>query len=128
MEAKGNKMYAIDLDPAEVAKLPEKQRLFYHADRGDGSLTRYKAKGVQRAQIKDGKLVADAARDFIRTGRALFRKPIRFRESRRVLLTPNVWMEMEKKREAVYTKRRLFTDGHTEPWEWARYCEAMEDV
>jgi len=128
MEAKGNKMYAIDLDPAEVAKLPEKDRLLYHADRGNGSLTRYKAKGVQRAQVKDGKLVADAARDFIRTGRALFRKPIRFRESRRVLLTPNLWVEMEKKREAVYTKRRLFDDGHTEPWEWARYCRAMEDV
>lgn len=126
MEAKGNKMYAVDLDPAEVAKLPEKERLRYHADRGDGSLTRYKAKGVQKSQVVNGTLVSDAARDFIRTGRAVFRKPIRFRESRRVLLTPNVWIEMEKRREAVYTKRRLLEDGRTEPWEWARYCDAME--
>lgn len=126
MEAKGNKMYAVDLAPEEVAKLPPKERIRYHADRGDGSLTRYKAKGVQKAEVKDGKLVSDAARDFIRTGRALYRKPIRFRESRRVFLTPNVWMEMEKRREAVYTKRQMLDDGRTAPWEWTQYCQAME--
>lgn len=127
MEAKGNKMYAVDMDPSDVAKLPVKEQMRFHADRGDGSLTRYKAKGVMKAEVKDGKLVSDSARDFIRTGRAVFRKPIRFRESRRVLLTPNVWVEMEKKREAVYTKRRVAEDGTTAPWEWAAYCKAMEE-
>jgi hypothetical protein len=128
MEAKGNKMYAVDLAPEEVAKLPAKEQMRFHADRGDGSLTRYKAKGVMKAEVKDGKLVSDAARDFIRTGRAVFRKPIRFRESRRVLLTPNLWVEMEKRREAVYTKRRLFADGRTEPWEWTAYCTMAENL
>lgn len=126
MEAKGNKMYAIDMDPEEVAKLPPKERLQFHNDRGDGSLTRYKAKGVQKAQVKDGQLISDSARDFIRTGRAVIRKPIRFRESRRVLLTPNVWMEMEKRREKGYTKRRLLPEGFTAPWRWSDYCEVME--
>lgn len=125
MEAKGNKMYAITIGPEEWVGLPAKERVLYHEE-SPGRFTRYKAKGVQRAEVKDGALVADAARDFIRTGRALFRKPVRFRESRRVLLQPNVWLEYEKRREATYTKRRLLDGGGTEPWEWSVYCRAME--
>ncbi len=127
MEAKGNKMYAIDMTADDVAKLPEKERIKFHEGDRPGVFTRYKAKGVQRAEIKDGVLVADAARDFIRTGRAVFRKPIRFRESRRLLMQPNVWVEMEKKREAVYTKRIIHEDGTTEPWEWMEYQREMEE-
>lgn len=71
-----------------------------------------KAKGVPRA----------VAADFVRTGRAVFRRPARFRESRRTGATANRWYEVEKRREAVYTKRRVNADGTTEPWAWPEYA------
>lgn len=76
-----------------------------------------KAKGVKQT-------VAD---DFIRTGRAVFRRPARFRESRRSFLVANVWYEVEKKLEATYTKRRILPDSsHTVPWTLKAYLEEME--
>ena len=77
--------------------------------------TKYKAKGVRR----------ESAGDFIRLGRATFRKPARFRESRKTSAIANRWYEVTKKRSAVYTKRRVHDDGRTSPWEYAAYCAAF---
>jgi len=76
----------------------------------------YKAKGVPSA----------AAKDFIRLGRALYRKPARLRESRRSFATANRWYEVTKEREAIYTKRRLLAKGRTAPWRWDLYLKHME--
>lgn len=76
----------------------------------------YKAKGVPRA----------AAKDFIRMGRATYRKPARLRESRRSFATMNRWYEVTKEREAIYTKRRRLTTGRTVPWRWDQYLAHME--
>lgn len=76
---------------------------------------KYKAKGVKQ----------DAAKDFIRTGRAIFRKPARLRESRKSFLTPNKWYLAEKHFRAEYTKRKRASAGFTHPWEYGAYRKAM---
>lgn len=77
------------------------------------------AKGVPRG----------SAMDFIRTGRAVFRRPARFRESRKSLgLKANVWYEDEKRLEKIYQKRKVTANGWTEPWDyndWLRYKERL---
>jgi hypothetical protein len=72
-----------------------------------------KAKGVPRG----------SAADFIRTGRAIFKRPVRYRESRRNYVQANTWVEYTKDRDKPYTKRRLLgtNEGWTEPWEWEAY-------
>jgi DNA polymerase type B, organellar and viral len=70
-----------------------------------------KAKGVRK----------DMAADFIRTGRAIFRKPARYREAMRNHVKANYWYETEKTFNAEYTKRIVNKDGSTEPWEYNRY-------
>lgn len=78
---------------------------------GDGSESECitaKAKGVQRG----------VALDFIRHGRAVFRRPARLRESRRNFVQPNVWYEVEKKLEAEIIARQVTRSGWTEPLEW----------
>lgn len=70
-----------------------------------------KAKGVPK----------NVAKDFIRTGRAVYRRPARFRESRRSFLTANVWYEVEKRLHKEYTKRKILKDGSTEPWDINSY-------
>lgn len=66
-----------------------------------------KAKGVKRT----------AASDFIRTGRAVFRQPARYRASLRRGLVPNKWYLTRKVLRAEYIKRRILSDGRTEPWD-----------
>jgi len=61
------------------------------------------------------------APDFIREGRAIYRKPMRLRESRRVHKTANVWYEVEKSFRAEYTKRRRHEDGSTSAWNLRDY-------
>jgi hypothetical protein len=78
----------------------------------------YRARGVPRKR-KDS--ASDPAKDFIRTGRCIFRRPARLRESRRSFLTANVWYEAEKQFRAVYTKRRILTNGDTLPLTLAKY-------
>lgn len=82
-----------------------------------------KAKGVPRDRPDDG---VTTATDFIRTGRAIFRRPARLRESRRSLAVPNVWYEVSKERDNAYTKRLRQPDGRTRPWLWDRYVAVME--
>jgi len=72
---------------------------------------RAKAKGVRR----------EVARDFLRTGQATFRKPVRFRESRRLGAQPNVWYHVTKQLRSEYTKRIIREDQSTAPWEYAAY-------
>jgi hypothetical protein len=78
----------------------------------------YRAKGVPRKR-KDSE--NDPAKDFIRTGRCIFRRPARLRESRRSFLHANVWYEAEKQFKAVYTKRKILTNGNTFPLTLAQY-------
>jgi hypothetical protein len=75
----------------------------------------YKAKGVPRKM----------AEDFFRTGKATYKKPMRFKEGRARGLQPNVWHEVEKETRKGYTKRRILTDGSTEPWEFGEYQRWM---
>jgi hypothetical protein len=70
-----------------------------------------KAKGVPPA----------VAPDFIRFGRCVYRKPARYRESRKSFATANVWYDVEKIRDETYTKRVVRADGRTEPWEFGAY-------
>jgi hypothetical protein len=105
MDVQGNKVYSVE------QTTPGRDFI----ETAPGVYRKFKAKGVKR----------EAAADFIRTGRATFRKPIRFRESRRTLGVANMWVEMEKVKQAVYTKRIVHADGTTEPWEWLEYCREI---
>jgi len=96
----GNKVYAVQGVDARGAVVDEA-----------------KAKGVPK----------DAARDFIRTGRAVYRKPARYRESRRSFAEANVWYDAEKRRDPLYTKRVILADGSTRAWEWGAYCRAVAE-
>ena len=72
----------------------------------------YRARGIPRKR-KDSS--DDPAKDFIRTGRCIFRRPARLRESRRASVEANVWYEAEKTFNASYTKRKILTNGETLP-------------
>ena len=57
------------------------------------------------------------AADFIRTGKAVYRKPCRFRESRKTFATANKWYEVEKHLNKNYTKRRIIEgEPVTQAW------------
>jgi hypothetical protein len=78
-----------------------------------------KAKGVRGA---------GPAMDFIRTGRAVYRKPARFRESRKTFAVANRWYEVEKHFNKAYTKRRVIPGNPwTQPWHVRDYLEGMEE-
>jgi hypothetical protein len=78
----------------------------------------YRARGIPRK--KEG-LKDDPAKDFIRTGRCIFRRPARLRESRRSFAMANVWYQAEKKFKTVYTKRKIFKNGETNPLTLSSY-------
>lgn len=115
MQAVGNKMYAWFRE--EHGPLSPKGTCVLCGRLPHLACEQYKAKGVPKK----------AAEDFIRHGRAVFRKPARFRESRRTGATMNRWYEVPKERHAEYTKRRLLDNGETEPWEWAIYKTLIEE-
>lgn len=75
-----------------------------------------KAKGVPRG----------SAMDFIRTGRAIYRRPARFRESLRTFARANVWYSVEKKLEKRYTKRKSLDNGMTRAWDYSEYRREMK--
>jgi hypothetical protein len=79
---------------------------------------KYKARGVPKKR-KDS--IDDPARDFIRTGRCIFRRPARLRESRRTFAVANVWYEAEKHFKAKYTKRQILKTGLTKPLTLLKY-------
>jgi len=66
-----------------------------------------KAKGVPKS----------VAGDFIRTGQAVYRKPARFRESRRTFATANKWYTVTKKLKSEYIKRKILSGGKTRAWD-----------
>jgi len=111
MEAMGNKMYAWYRSTHE--RLNSKGRCIACGRFPTDSCEVYKAKGVPKK----------VASDFIRTGRAVYRKPARFRESRRTSAVANKWYEVEKVRQAIYTKRMMLEGGGTAPWDYAEYRE-----
>lgn len=122
MEAVGNKMYAVSVSEEVLAGMKPKDRKGYIPE-GGGIATKYKAKGVKPVEVLPDGTVNHVARDFIRTGRATYRKPARFRESRKTSATANRWYEVEKRRQAIYTKRIIRQDGTTEPWDYGTYRE-----
>jgi len=68
----------------------------------------YKAKGVPR----------EAQESYYKTGRAKFRKPLKFREAQRRLdktLEPNLWIEVEKVRRSKFEKRKFLANGDSIP-------------
>jgi hypothetical protein len=73
---------------------------------------KYKARGVPRKKDGDEN---DPAKDFIRSGRCIFRRPARLRESRRTSNQANVWYHAEKHFKARYTKRIIRKNGDTFP-------------
>ena len=70
----------------------------------------YRARGIPRKK-KDSD--DDPAKDFIRTGRCIFRRPARLRESRSSFATANVWYKAEKTFKTTYTKRKILPNGET---------------
>lgn len=67
------------------------------------------------------------ARDFFQNGKATYRKPNRFRESRKRNLIPNVWSEITKENKKEYTKRKILADGNTEPWNISEYRQYLKN-
>jgi hypothetical protein len=104
VEFVGNKLYTFTADGPHGSCVQE------------GAHNHVKAKGVPG----EGSRQPEAARDFLRTGRCIYRKPTRLKESRRSG-TANVWEWVEKVRDDVYTKRKILRDGRTEPWLWLEY-------
>jgi len=87
--------------------------------RGDDE---YKVKGVKK----------EAAKGFFHTGRTTIKRPVRFREARRYAQVENseiarkrsvanIWIDYTKEIRKEYTKRKVFKDGSTEPWNILEY-------
>lgn len=81
-----------------------------------------KAKGVPGETSRQ----PEAARDFLRTGRCIFRRPIRLKESRTRGGDLNSWEFVEKIRDDLYTKRKILSNGRTEAWDWTEYLAYKE--
>jgi hypothetical protein len=114
IEFLGNKLYLV-MEPAMERAYQEGRGWVCptcHLDGKEGICRHAKAKGVPR----------EAASDFLHTGRAIFRRPARYREARKSWgANANTWYDIEKIRDEMYTKRKILTNGHTEPWEWKEY-------
>lgn len=76
-----------------------------------------KAKGVPKG----------AQNDFIRTGKAVYLSPARYRESRHNFKRANVWYEIHKHLLAESMKRKILPDGSTEPWRLDEYRKAYPE-
>ena len=74
-----------------------------------------KAKGVPR----------NMSGDFFNANSATYRRPTRFRESRRRHLQPNIWNEVTKVNRKEFTKRKIMPDGSTEPWDYLEYKRSL---
>lgn len=85
-----------------------------------------RAKGVPRKQIVERNLIFPA-QEYIRTGRAIYRKPVRFREALAQDLQANYWYNVEKRIKKRYTKRRILRNGLTEPWNYEQYKRFVRD-
>jgi len=77
-----------------------------------------KARGVPKHQ----------ALDYIRTGKCVFSRPMRLRESRVSLVgQPNIWYPMTKVHRRKYAKRNVQRDGSTLPWAMADYRRVVSE-
>jgi hypothetical protein len=76
-----------------------------------------RAKGVPR------KLAAE----FFHTGKATYRRPIKFKEGRKRGIQPNVWHSMTKENNKEYTKRMILEDGSTLPWNISEYRQRVRE-
>lgn len=76
-----------------------------------------RAKGVPRKN----------AGEFFNTGKATFRRPIKFKEGRRRGLQPNVWHETTKENRKEYTKRKILSNGETLPWSILEYRQRVRE-
>jgi hypothetical protein len=83
----------------------------------------YTVDGVSKAKG----VPVDVAADFIRTGRATYRRPARFRMSRRSFMRPNVWYEFDKHLTRELNKRILERNGTTRPWRIDQYFAAFPE-
>lgn len=106
----GNKVYAVD-DDRKARGVPVKCRKY-------DTCKRHTCKDGKSHQCKN---LDSPAKDFIRTGRCIFRRPARLRESRRSFLQANVWYEAEKHFKTEYTKRKVLTNGETFPLTLSEY-------
>lgn len=79
---------------------------------------RYRARGIPKRKADSQ---YDPAKEFILTGRCIFRRPARLRESRRSFARANVWYEAEKSFNARYTKRKILKNGGTLPLTLSQY-------
>ena len=117
----GNKLYVLTDYAAECGQCKGSKRV-------DGT-TCTKCRGTGQTLkpeiIKAKGIPPDAASDFIRTGHSVYRKPIRYRESRRGYLDANVWLLEQKRRDDLYSKRVVLADGSTWPWRFDKYREAV---
>jgi len=77
-----------------------------------------RAKGVPRKN----------AAEFFNTGKATFRRPIKFKEGRRRGMQPNVWHETSKENHKEYTKRKILASGETSPWSIDEYRQKIKEV
>jgi len=105
VEFVGNKLYTFTADGP------------HGACKKKGPHNHVKAKGVPG----EGSRQPEAARDFLRNGRCIYRRPIRLKESRNRGGAANTWEYIEKVRDDFYTKRKVLRDGRTEPWNWFEY-------
>ena len=71
----------------------------------DAGGRKFKSKGIPRASVED----------FFERGEAEYRKPVRFREARRRMISPNVWEKKTRTLRATYVKRRVLAGGDTAP-------------
>jgi hypothetical protein len=107
VEFKGNKLYCLD-NPGEPCKRHKKIEC---------DICRYKAKGVPRKK----------AAEFFQTGKVTYRRPIKFKEGRKRGIQPNVWHDMTKVDNKRYTKRKILSDGGTEPWNISEYRQWVRE-
>ena len=70
-------------------------------------------KGVQKNKVKG--IPRRAVTDFFKNYSAEYNAPMRFRESRRRHLQPNIWHKRIRSLKSVYEKRVKNLDGTTSP-------------
>lgn len=78
-------------------------KFYMTVDTGGGKS--YKSKGIPKK----------AREEFFERGIAEYQTPVRFRESRRRLLKPNLWEKRIRKLKATYSKREVLKNGDTLP-------------
>ena len=104
-EFKGNKLYTMYGNTVEEMEQGKKPK------------TTTRAKGVPRAHQEV----------FFKTGKAVYSKPTRYRESRVVPdRVANYWKEVSKESHKEYSKRVILNNNLTEAWNIDKYKKSLE--